>query len=157
MTVRTPDQLAVELMNRHAELLDDDRLEDWLELFLDDATYRVVPRENHDRGLPAAIIQCDNKRMLRDRIVALREANEYNLHYPRHLIGSTQGRLRADGGYDVSASYAVFQTDMDGRSRLFSVGRYRDHAVLVDGELRLLHKLVIVDTFSVPTLLAMPL
>lgn len=157
MSSRSINELAVELLHRYAALLDGERFEEWLELFADGATYKVMPRDNYDRGLPVAIIQCDNKRMLVDRIAALRNANEYNLHYARHIIGTVQAR-QTDDGILIDASYSVYQTTLEGSSRLFSVGRYQDKAVPgPDGRLLLAEKLVINDTFSVPTLLAVPL
>jgi anthranilate 1,2-dioxygenase small subunit len=57
----------------------------------------------------------------------------------------------------IGANYAVFQTNLEGQSRLFSVGRYQDSARVVGSRLLLCKKRIIVDTFSVPTLLATPL
>lgn len=156
----TPDELraaAIDLMDEYAERIDDDRLEEWLDLFTEDCSYRVVPRENLDQDLPASIILCTNKNMLRDRIVSLRNANLYNLHYDRHLISNVRVSPAADGGWHLKANYASYQTALDGQSKLFSVGRYRDRIRLEGGRLLFSEKLVIVDTFSVPTLLATPL
>ena len=50
-----------------------------------------------------------------------------------------------------------FQTDQDGVSRLFSVGRYLDRVVFDNGAPRFREKLVIADTSSIPTLLATPI
>ncbi len=94
---------AVELLFEYVARIDADRLEEWLDLFTEDARYQVVPRENVEQDLPASVILCTNKNMLRDRIVSLREANEYNLHYCRHLVsaprvaelGADRVRLRA--------------------------------------------------------------
>jgi anthranilate 1,2-dioxygenase small subunit len=149
--------LANELMADYADLIDADRLEDWLELFTEDARYDVVPRENVEQGLLVSLMVCANKAQLRDRITALRQANEYNLHYDRHLVSGVRVRPAADGTYELGANYAVFQTNLEGQSRLFSVGRYEDRARLQDGRLVLCSKRVVVDTYSVPTLLATPL
>jgi anthranilate 1,2-dioxygenase small subunit len=157
MDPREAREAAEELLAEYAELIDADRLEEWLELFTEDATYQVLPRENEEQGLPVCLILCTNKNMLRDRVVSLRNANEYNLHYDRHLVGRV--RVVADGAgcWRLEASYAVYQTNLEGQSRLFSVGRYRDRARFEDGRLRFCEKKVIVDTYSVPTLLATPL
>jgi anthranilate 1,2-dioxygenase small subunit len=148
---------ATELMHEYAERIDSDRLEEWIELFTEDAQYRVIPRENVEQNLPAPIILCTNKNMLRDRIVSLRSANEFNLHYDRHIVGPP--RVRPQGGnlWSVEANYAVFQTTMEGVSKLFSVGRYIDKVRFEGDSLLFSDKLVIVDTFSIPTLLATPL
>ncbi len=68
-------------------MLDEARYDAWLALFAAECRYNVVSRENYDRGLPAALIFCDSRAMLEDRIMALREANKYNIHTDRHLIG----------------------------------------------------------------------
>jgi anthranilate 1,2-dioxygenase small subunit len=151
------NHLANEQLTEYADRIDGERYDEWLDLFTEDAIYDVVPRENVEQGLPVSLILCSNKAQLRDRIVALREANEYNLHYDRHLVSAVKAKMGEDGIVQISANYAVFQTNLEGQSRLFSVGRYQDRARLQDGKLLLCHKRVIVDTFSVPTLLATPL
>lgn len=157
MTPAELNLLANDLMSEYAECIDEFRLDDWLELFTEDVRYEVTPRENVEQGLPAALILCRSKAQLRDRITSLREANEYNLHYDCHLIGSVRAKLAEDGVVEIGANYSVFQTNLEGQSRLFSVGRYRDRARFENGKLRFFSKRVIVDTFSVPTLLATPL
>lgn len=144
-------------MHEYAERIDSDSLEQWLDLFTEDAIYQVLPRDNVEQNLPASLMLCTNKNMLRDRIVSLRHANEYNLHYDRHLVGRVRVTPHAEGVWCMDASYAVFQTTLEGQSRLFSVGRYRDKARMEGGRLLFSEKTVIVDTFSVPSLLATPL
>ena len=156
----TPGDIRVavdDLLAEYGHLIDSDRLEDWLELFVEDCVYKIVPRENHVRGLPLSLMLCENKNMLRDRVQSLRSANIYNIHVDRHLISGTRYRGEVDGAHVVEANYAVFQTDQDGVSRLFSVGRYLDRVVFENGMPRFREKLVIADTSSVPTLLATPL
>jgi anthranilate 1,2-dioxygenase small subunit len=149
---------AQDVMNEYGELIDSDRLEQWLELFTEDCTYRVMPRENVEQNLPVPLMMCSSKNQLRDRIVALRNANEFNLHYDRHVIGGVRVMPGSTGGlWRVEASYAVFQTNLEGQSRLFSVGRYYDTLRTEGDRLLFCEKLIIVDSFSIPTLLATPL
>ena len=148
---------AAELMDEYIELIDADRLEEWIELFTDDATYQVLPRENLERKLPASLILCTSKNMLRDRIVSLRNANLYNPHWDRHLVSAVRVKPMAEGLWQMRANYAVYQTNLEGHSRLFSVGGYRDRLRLDGGRVRFAEKLVIVDTFAVPSMLATPL
>jgi anthranilate 1,2-dioxygenase small subunit len=157
MNISSVREAAGDLMNDYCELIDSDRLEEWLDLFTEDASYTVIPRENVEQNLPAAIILCPNKNVLRDRISSLRNANEFNLHYDRHLVSSIRVRPHAENVWLVEANYAVFQTTLEGQSKLFSVGRYRDKIRLDSGTLRFCEKYVVVDTFSIPTLLATPL
>ena len=138
-----------DLMAEYGMALDEDRLEDWVELFVEDCDYRVVTRENVEQELPNVLMWCDNKNMLRDRVESYRQVNLYNPHYDRHVIGP----LRKLGENAFEASYSLFQTDLEGVSRLFSVGRYR---VEVSGK-QIKTMLVIADTGAIPSLLATPI
>lgn len=138
-----------DLMAEYGMALDEDRLEDWVELFAEDCDYRVVTRENVEQDLPNVLMWCDNKNMLRDRVESYRQVNLYNPHYDRHVIGP----LRKLNETTFEASYSLFQTDLEGVSRLFSVGRYR---VEVSGKL-IKTLLVIADTGAIPSLLATPI
>jgi anthranilate 1,2-dioxygenase small subunit len=141
------------LMAEYGMALDEDRLEDWVELFDEECDYRVVTRENVEQGLPNVLMWCDNKNMLRDRIESYRHVNEYNPHYDRHVIGP----LRMLGESTFETSYSLFQTDLEGTSRLFSVGRYRVEGVMAGGGARIRTMLVIADTGTIPSLLATPI
>ena len=144
-----------DLFARYGALLDAARWDDWLALFAADCRYQIVPRENYDRGLPAALVYCDTRPILEDRILALREANKYNIHSDRHLIGLPLPVEESRDGLLVEAPFAVYQTDQEGATRLFATGLYRDR--LVPGNLLISDKLVLLDSFAVPTLLATPL
>jgi anthranilate 1,2-dioxygenase small subunit len=143
-----------DLLAEYGARLDECRYDDWLALFAAECRYRVLPRENDERGLPAGLIYCDSRAMLEDRLMALREANKYNLHSDRHLIGLP--RLNTADGL-VEAPFAVYQTDQEGATRLFATGLYRDRLADAGGSLKIREKLVLLDTFAVPTLLATPL
>ena len=143
------------LLAEYGALLDAAQYDEWLGLFAAECRYQVVPRENWERGLPAALMFCDSRAMLEDRIMALREANKYNIHNDRHLIGLP--RLVDSSGLAVEAPFAVYQTDQAGETRLFATGLYRDRLEQTEGRLKIRDKLVLLDTFAVPTLLATPL
>ena len=152
------DRLAVhELLAEYGGLLDLGRYDDWLGLFAADCRYSVVPRENYDQGLPVALILCDSRGMLEDRIMALREANKYNIHIGRHLIGLPRITGARPGEIEIEAPFAVYQTDQEGETRLFAAGLYRDRLERGEEGLRIAEKLVLLDTAAVPTLLATPL
>jgi anthranilate 1,2-dioxygenase small subunit len=152
------DRLAVQdLLAEYGGLLDLGRYDDWLALFAAECRYSVVPRENYDQGLPVALILCDSRFMLEDRIMALREANKYNIHIDRHLIGLPRIVAERAGAVEVEAPFAVYQTDQEGETRLFAAGLYRDRLEPTGAGLRIADKLVLLDTAAVPTLLATPL
>jgi anthranilate 1,2-dioxygenase small subunit len=142
-----------DLFAEYGALIDASRFDEWLGLFAGECHYRIIPRENFDRGLPAALIFCDSRAMLEDRIRALREANKYNIHTDRHVIGLP--RLNNDGL--AEAPFAVYQTDQEGETRLFATGLYRDRLEAVGKHLKFRDKLILLDTFAIPSLLATPL
>jgi anthranilate 1,2-dioxygenase small subunit len=145
-----------ELMAEYANLIDDDRLEDWLDLFAEECSYRVVPRENFDLGLPQPLILAENKAMLTDRVVAYRNANIYNIHRDRHVVGTALARKGEGERWTLTASFALFQTDSEGRTSLFVAGQYRATASFEAARPRLHDMLVLLDTAAIPTLLATP-
>jgi len=145
-----------DLLAEYALRLDEDRLEEWIDLFDADCSYKVVTRENVEQGLPNILIWCANKDMIRDRVDSYRNVNEYNLHWDRHVIGAPRIRAGDSGAWQVEASYSLFQTDLEGVSGLFSVGRYQASVLVTDGRARLLELVAVADTGSIPTLLATP-
>jgi anthranilate 1,2-dioxygenase small subunit len=151
----TIDRAAVhDLLAEYGALIDAAKFDEWLDLFSEECRYQISPRENFDRGLPAALVFCDSRAMLEDRIRALREANKYNIHTDRHLIGLPR---ICDDSLAVEVPFAVYQTDQEGESRLFATGLYRDTLVAIGQRLKIRDKLVLLDTFAVPSLLATPL
>lgn len=136
--------------------LDADRLEAWCDLFADESSYRIVPRENRLQNLPAAILHLANKRMIRDRITVLRTAAVYNIHVDRHIVSAIRV-LKADSGTaEYEAGFCVYQSDQEGRTKLFCTGVYEGEVLLAQQPL-LTRQAVVVDTFSIPALLAVPI
>jgi anthranilate 1,2-dioxygenase small subunit len=142
---------------RYARLLDEDRLEDWPDLFVERGVYKVIPRENLDRQPALPIMFCDSRAMMLDRVVSLRKANVYNLHYSRHVVSNIEILSARDDSFEVAACYTVYQTDLEGQTRLFSVGQYRDVIARSGNELKFREKIAVCDTFNIPNLLAIPL
>lgn len=152
------DPLALhDLYARYGALIDAAEYESWLTLFAASCSYHIVPRENHERGLPAALVFCDSRAVLEDRIRALVTANKFNIHNDRHLIGLPRAAGRDAASLLVEAPFAVYQTDQEGESRLFATGLYRDRLVSEGGGLKFRDKLILLDTFAVPSLLSTPL
>ena len=149
--------LLIDLMAEYCMAIDENRLEDWIELFHEACDYRIVTRENVEQDLPNVLMWCDNKNMLRDRVESYREVNLYNPHYDRHVLGPLRFISHENLVWRFDASYSLFQTELEGASRLFSVGRYRVEA-LVEGDVaRLKSVTVIADTGLIPSLLATPI
>jgi 3-phenylpropionate/cinnamic acid dioxygenase small subunit len=146
-----------ELYADYVACLDEERFEEWPEFFTDDAIYRVMPRENFERGLPIATLHCESKGYLKDRVVAIRQTIVYAPRYMRRLVSNIRILGWQDGDLAVRANYAAFETLRDELTRVYSVGRYHDTLVDVGGNLKFKEKLVIFDSELVLNSLIYPL
>ena len=124
------------LLNAYAQCIDNDELENWPDFFTDTCLYRIIPRENHEIGLPTAVMWCDSRGMLEDRVTALRHANVYQVQWYRHLLSNPVITTEDGDTFNVQSNYAVFKTCNDGESTIYNVGRYVDVIVRVDGQLK---------------------
>ncbi len=140
-----------------AHAIDDDRLEDWPGFFTDDALYRIVTRENHEAGLPLAIVHCAGGGMMRDRVRAMRTANIFEPHTYCHTLGLPELAGPDGEGHAVRTNFTVIRTMHSGAMSVFACGRYLDRVVEADGALRLARRIVVCDSRTVDTLLVVPL
>ena len=151
------DRLRIdELYARYAACLDDGRFAEWPDFFTDECTYRVIPRENYDRGLPLATLSFESKGMLRDRVYAITETLFHEPYYTRHLVSGILAEP-ADDGFRVRANYLVIRTKSGSLSEVYSAGRYLDQIVDDGGTLRFREKLCIFDSELIPNSLIYPL
>ena len=141
----------------YAHTIDDDRLEDWPGLFTENGTYRVATRENFDAGLPLAVIYCDGRGMMEDRISALRTANIYEPHVYCHLLSALRVLGTSGGEIRARANFSILRTMPEGDTAIFACGRYFDRLVDDGGRLKLRDRLAVLDSRQVDTLLVIPL
>ncbi|HEY3068187.1 MAG TPA: aromatic-ring-hydroxylating dioxygenase subunit beta [Methylomirabilota bacterium] len=141
----------------YARAIDDDRLEDWPELFVEECLYTITSADNHRRDLPGGLVYADSRGMLRDRVRALREANIYERQTYRHLVGLPAILGEGDRGLRTETPFLVVRIMRDGRMDLFATGRYLDVVVEDAAALRFRERIVVCDSSRVDTLLALPL
>lgn len=147
-----------ELQARYVSALDNDQLEAWTGFFTEDCRYEIIPKENVDAGLPAPVIYCRNRRMLRDRVLSLRHANIFEGHTYRHMTSGLVVTSNDGETICTTSSYIVVITGQNGESSVYQAGRYDDELVRDEtGELRYRKKRVVFDTLRVQTLLATPI
>src|SRR5499433_4071241 len=147
----------LDLNARYAKAIDDDRLEDWPGFFAESARYVVTTAENFEQGLPLGMIYATSRAMLKDRVRSLREANIYEAQRYRHVIGVPLIASAEGSTVRAQTSFIVARIMQNGETTLFATGRYHDHVVLDDGEVRFAEKIVILDSRLIDTLLAIPL
>lgn len=139
-----------------AHAIDDDELERWPGFFVEDALYQIITRENHDAGLPMAIMICEGRGMMADRVMALRTANVYEPHTYCHLLGPT---VLSEVSDVVAArtNFSVVRTMQDGRMEIFAAGKYLDRIVLAEGTPLLADRRVVLESRRIDILLVFPL
>jgi 3-phenylpropionate/cinnamic acid dioxygenase small subunit len=140
----------------YGDALDDGELERWPDFFTEDCIYKIVPRENFERGLPIALIYCESRNMLADRVVALRETALYVPRIMRHLTSNIRVRAVEPNGLRLTANFALLQTMPDQPSELFLCGMYHDRVVENGGQLRFAERICVYDSTIVPTSLIYP-
>ena len=138
------------------DALNDGALERWPELFTEACVYKVIPRENFEQGYPVALIYCESRNMLVDRVVALRETALFAPRIARRISSGVCLRAIEPDGLRLTASFAVFQTMQDQPSELFLCGRSQDRVVDDAGTLRFAERLCIYDSTTVRTSLVYP-
>jgi anthranilate 1,2-dioxygenase small subunit len=151
-------QLTVEnLLARYVHALDEDRLEEWPQFFVETGSYRIITAENYERGLPMPIIYADSRAMLRDRVSALRHANIYEAQRYRHAVSSTLVERINAHTVRANSNFQVVRIMHTGESVLFAGGRYLDRIRLDGKDMRFEERIVVLDSRNVDTLLAIPL
>ena len=129
----------------------------WCALFTEDCVYRIVPRENFERGLPLATLAFDSLGMLKDRAYAIRETLFHDPYYQRHVVGVPRV-LRADAEHiECESNYAVFRTKLSALTTVFNVGRYLDAIVRTPQGLRFASRTVVYDSEMIPNSIIYPI
>jgi 3-phenylpropionate/cinnamic acid dioxygenase small subunit len=137
--------------------LDEGELERWPDFFTEQCLYQVLPRENYDAGLFAALIYAESRAMLVDRVVALKETMFFAPRIIRRLTGTVCLRAIEPDGMRLAASFALFQTMVNEPSELLLCGRYYDRVVDDGGALRFAERICVTDATSIPTSLIYPI
>jgi anthranilate 1,2-dioxygenase small subunit len=141
----------------YARCIDDGDLAQWPSFFTEQCVYRITTADNYRRGLPASLVYAASRGMLIDRVASLRDANIYERHSYRHLLGYPH--LLSDEGPEVRSetAFMVARIMRDGSTSLFATGRYCDAYIVEEGRAKLRERIVVCDSSSIDTLLALPL
>ena len=141
----------------YASALDQADWDRWPEFFIDDCSYRLQPRENHERGFPLATLSFESKGMLKDRIYGIRDTLFHDPYYQRHVVGAPLVRKVENGRIHSEANYAVFRTKLSELSTVFNVGRSIDEVVRTPQGLRFASRLLVYDSEMIPNSIIYPI
>jgi 3-phenylpropionate/cinnamic acid dioxygenase small subunit len=144
------------LNTEYAHVLDNERYEEFPELFVDDCLYRVVPYENHLLGLPIAVIHCESRSMIKDRVHAARESTMAEPRKLRHFISNVRILEAGDEVIRAEANVLIVQTMINRMTEIVLSGFYLDRIVRDDDRLLFKERLCIYDSLLLPTSLIAP-
>jgi p-cumate 2,3-dioxygenase subunit beta len=137
-----------DLLYYEADLLDSWKLDDWLGLLTDDASYYVPPNDKPDADHRFTLFTiADDIVRLRERIIRLKDPNchaEYPPSHTRRMISNV--RITGSEGdlILVAANFAIFRHRRNEPPRQF-VGRYRYKLKRTDGGLKIAERRAILD------------
>jgi salicylate 5-hydroxylase small subunit len=147
-----------QLNQRYIDAIDSGRLEAWPKCFTVDGLYRAQGRENYDRNLPLALMECRSEGMFSDRVLVIQKIMVYAPRSIRHIVSPAQLIARHGDSIASRTSFCVFHTLPHSPTELLSVGRYEDRIVGLDcGMPRFAERIAIYDTLLVPGALVYPL
>jgi anthranilate 1,2-dioxygenase small subunit len=147
----------LEAQARYARCLDDGPLEAWPDFFTEDAFYKITTADNHRQGLEAGLIWADNRRMLQDRVSALRHANIYERQSYRHVLGLPLVGSAGAGEAQSETPFVALRILRGGATDVFASGRYLDRWRREGPGILLAERVVVCDSSRIDTLLALPL
>ncbi|SAL42015.1 aromatic oxygenase [Caballeronia turbans] len=150
-------QLIARAQAEYVRCIDDGDLAGWPDFFVDECIYKVTTAENHKRGLEASLIYAASRGMLMDRVASLRDANIYERHAYRHLLGQPYIVSEDLDVVRSETSFMVVRIMRDGTKSLFVTGRYLDAYVRNGNSVRLRERVAVCDSSRIDTLLALPL
>ncbi len=141
---------------RYAECINDDDLESWPDFFSEQCLYKIIPRLNHERGLPIAILLSESRGGVVDRLVAIRNTMVYA---PRYVLCQVSNvRLVDDqaGVLTTRSLVSVYQT-LDGETAHLMVGRTFDKLDTNTPNWTFIERVVVYDTELLPATVIYPI
>jgi p-cumate 2,3-dioxygenase beta subunit len=137
-----------QFLYREAELLDGWRLDDWLTLLTDTASYYVPPTDKPEASHEDTLfIIADDAVRLKERVIRLKDPSchvEYPPSRTRRLVTNVRVIDEADGALGVRANFVVYRNRRGGDKRTFT-GEYRYVLHRQDGELRIHERRAVLD------------
>lgn len=146
-----------ELIGRYAECIDEDQLEEWPDLFADPCRYLVISRSNHEAGMQQGVMYAATRGMLLDRVFTIRQANLFEPHRYRHVIGPIRLKSVEDATAVVHSHFIVARIMQTGETTMFATGRYLDRIDIATDDYRFVERVAVLDSDRIDTLLAIPL
>ena len=142
-----------DFLYHEAALLDAWRLDEWLALLTDDATYRIPSNDAPEADPAKALFTiADDMHRLRGRVTRLKDPHahaEFPRSRTRRMISNI--RIVEEQPLVVEANFVVYRFRANESVREY-VGRYRYGLVVLDGKLRIRSREAILDAMELGSL-----
>jgi 3-phenylpropionate/cinnamic acid dioxygenase small subunit len=146
-----------EFYYRYAECICDDELERWPDFFAEECFYQIIPRRNHERGLPVAILLAESRGGLIDRVTAIRNTMVYAPRYVLQQVTNVRIVAEDAGVLTTRSLISVYQTLPEGDTLHLLVGRSFDTIDTSGPAWELLKRVVLYDTELLPATVIYPI
>ena len=136
-----------DLFDRYVRFLDDERYDEWLDLFADDGYYGVITHRDYALDTNYVIVG-ERKSKLADRV---RSGARLDRHRRLHLLTAVT-RSRAGPGPDATANFALFRNGVP-----TFCGRYLAWLSEAGGGLRIRKWMVVLDNDPISEVVFLPI
>lgn len=141
---------------RYADCINDDDLESWPDFFSEQCLYKIIPRLNHERGLPIAILLSESRGGIIDRLVAIRNTMVYAPRYVLCQVSNIRIIDDQDGVLTTRSLVSVYQT-LEGETVHLMIGRSFDKLDARTSNWTFLERVVVYDTELLPATVIYPI
>jgi p-cumate 2,3-dioxygenase beta subunit len=154
-TAAVTRQQVEDFLYHEAALLDAWKLDEWLQLLTDDATYRVPSNDRPDADPANTLFTvADDIRRIRARVLRLKDKNahaEYPPSRTRRMISNVRLVERSGADLKVEANFVVYRYRRDERIREY-VGHYRFGLRVEAGAFKIKSREAVLDAMELGSL-----
>lgn len=147
----------IHLNAQYTSAIDNANWEAWMDLFVEDCSYKIQPRENFDRQMPLCTLALLSKGMLKDRVYGITNTLYHDPYYQRHIISLPMIIESNIQTVICETNYAVFRTKFNQTSEVMNVGRYVDKLVFVNDQLKIKSRNCVFDSEMISNSIIYPI
>ena len=153
-------QDAVDFLLYEAEILDDGRFEEWLDLMAEDFTYRIPVRVTRERAAKSefsdlAYHMNETKSTMEMRVQ--RSYSQYNwaedpISRTRHLLTNFRARMDEEKESEIhfKTNFLLYRNQFDSPTFQFLSGERHDTLRYEEGKWKLVKRLILLDHTTIP-------
>lgn len=130
----------------YGEILDEARLTEWADWFVEDCLYQIIARENYDAGRGLCTMQADSKGMILDRVQGILRTQRFGPRYYRRFYSGTRVVGVVGDTIAVRQNVLLVQTLIDEPSKILLCAIAHDRLVRQGSRLLFKQRIVVADS-----------